>query len=156
MTKTSEGKIRVVVNDGYSFLFLTDIRDRDGEEHFFPVGKKEPAGPGSILELDPVQILGQERKVTRVDAVKMRCNNTGCKKEFETTAADLAYAWCPHCGGRGGDLLGVVKKAKTKSAPSDADRMERAEDNTRDDEPDEEVDVEPKKKKAKKTKKEKK
>jgi len=105
-------KERFVVRDGYSFLYQTEIRDGQGNIHSF--GKADPVLAGGIIEIELVQAIGQEHKLERVEALTLRCNNSGCFKEFETTAFNLAYAWCPHCGGRGGDIVTVTKKSAVK------------------------------------------
>jgi hypothetical protein len=116
-------KQRYVVRDGYHFLYLSEIRDGEGKvQQFIP---KEPAGPGTIVEIDPMQMLGQEHKLMRAEKISLKCNNTGCGKEFDTDVPNLAYAWCPHCGGRGGQVIGaIVGKRKTKKAEPKPEKKE--------------------------------
>jgi hypothetical protein len=106
-----EQKERYQVKDGYTFLFVAETRDADGVIHKHRLGNPAPAG--SIIEIRPSQALGQEQKLDRVDGLVLKCNNSGCFKEFMTKAFKLAYAWCPHCGGRGGK---VVRAATDKDA----------------------------------------
>lgn len=118
---------RYKVRDGYHFQFLTEIRDAKGNIHNF--SKDGPAGPGSVIEVQPEQVLGQEHKLELVEALTLKCNNSGCEKEFETKAINLAYAWCPHCGGRGGEV--IEAKVKTKRSKKDKDRQDLSEDEKR-------------------------
>lgn len=111
----TDEKQRYKVKDGYSFIYLTEVKDRDGHIKNF-IGE-EPSLAGSIIDIDPAQAIGQEHKLERVDAVEMRCNNSTCGKKFNTTVFNLDYAWCPHCGGRGGVLLGAAKVPRPKPEP---------------------------------------
>ena len=125
-----EDKKRFRVRDGYHFQFVPEIRDAKGNIHNFK--KDSPAGPGSVVEVTNEQILGQEHKLEMVEAVILKCNNSGCGKKFETKAINLAYAYCPNCGGRGGDMVTAktaleIKREKKK----DKDRQDLSKDEGR-------------------------
>lgn len=129
----SNDKQRYQVRDGYSFLYVPEVVDGEGKKYNF--AKAKPARAGEIIEVVEMQTRGQEHKLELAKAVVVACNNTGCGKKFDTKAANIAYGFCPHCGGRGGKILGVFGEVKTdpvedKPKP-DADRMERARDKAR-------------------------
>jgi len=125
-----ENMKRYRVRDGYSFLYVTEVIDGEGKKHNF--AKAKPAKGGKVIEVPELQTRGQEHKLELAEAVVIQCNNGPCGLKFETRIPNIEYAYCPHCGGRGGDILGVVGEVKTDPVDdSPKDRMERARDKAR-------------------------
>lgn len=128
-------KIMFEVADGYGFLFLPEIKQPDGKILNF--AKRKPALGGEVIEVFPSQIIGQEQKLVRVHAVKMKCDNYGCGKIFDSKIANVAYAYCPKCGGRGGEVVKNVKdpknleKEKVKEEKKDPEKVEEVVDTNR-------------------------
>jgi len=128
-------KVKVKVRDGVAFIYQTTIKTATGFlQNFLP---QDPALSGEVIEIDPVQALGQEQKLMRMEPVTLSCNNSSCKNIFETDAYDIRVAYCDKCGARGGTVVETKKKKKTdkiKAKPEvkETDRMDRKEEETRD------------------------
>lgn len=141
----SKDKKRYRVRDGYSFLFVTEVIDGQGNKHNF--AKAKPAKGGDVIEVPELQTRGQEHKLELAEAVVIKCNNGPCGLKFETRVPNIEYAFCPHCGGRGGDILGAVGDVEAdpvkEHKPKDKDRMVRARDKVREPVDEEPTPVEP-------------
>lgn len=137
---SNKDKKRYRVRDGYHFQYVTEVIDGQGNKHNF--AKRKPAPPGEVIEVPELQTRGQEHKLELAEAVVIQCNNGPCGLKFVTKVPNIAYAFCPHCGGRGGDILGAegdVDPDPVEEKPEDKDRMLRARDKVREDEPEEDA-----------------